>query len=236
MLSLRSTVFVALLCVFSASVCSSSVADTILTENFNSLGSSGTSWGTQYQSGLNLRHSSDITGWSKSGSATCHAVEMTSGDWALLLWGNGADSGVNLNTVTLNTGVAANTAETTYQVAFDAGPGVYMSGNQVTESGDQFVMELLNPSNNVVASKTVSPDAWAGSEVLKAYSFTYTGDGTGDVRVRIRSLASVDTDNWNFVGAIDNLSISSIPEPATGAITMSAALVALLAYVWRKRK
>ena len=236
MLSLRSTVLVALLCVLSASICSSSVADTILNENFNSLGSSGTSWGTQYQTDLMLRHSSNITGWSKSGSATCHAVEMTSGDWALLLWGNGADSGVNLNTVTLDTGVAANMAGTTYQVAFDAGPGVYMSGDQVTESGDQFVVELLNPLNNVVASKTVSPDAWAGSETLKAYSFTYAGDGTGDVRVRIRALPSVDTTAWNFVGAVDNLSISSIPEPATGAITMSAAMVALLAYAWRKRK
>ena len=234
MLSVRTTVLVVLVAVSSFSLCVTASAGTIFTEDFNSLAVNDND--KQYDTGLRLGAGVDLPGWTRSGWAACHVVEISSGNEAIMLWGRNGEGENALNMVTLNTGIAANASGTTYKVAFDAGPGVYRDGNQSTETGDKFVIELLNSLDSVVATKTVSPDAWAGSETLKAYSFTYAGDGTGDVRVRIRALPSVDTTAWNFVGAVDNLSISSIPEPATGAITMSAAMVALLAYAWRKRK
>jgi len=223
MLSARTTALVALVALSLFASCAAAKGDVIYTQDFNSL-HVGTD--QQYQTGLYLGHpwngDQNITGWTLSWA---HAVEITSGDKALMLWDG--------TSATLNSGIAANTLGTTYKVEFDAGPGVYSAESQATKADDKFVVELLNASNDVVASKTVSPGAWAGSETLTSYSFTYDGDGTGDVRIHIRTLASQAQD---FVGTVDNLSVSSIPEPATGAITMSAALVALLAYAWRKRK
>ena len=66
---------------------------------------------------------------------------------------------------------------------------------------------------------------------------TYTGDGTGDVKISVRSLN--DTAG-RFGGEIDNLSVSVqpsevIPEPCTMAM-LGLAFAGLGGYVRRRRK
>jgi uncharacterized protein YjbI with pentapeptide repeats len=57
-----------------------------------------------------------------------------------------------------------------------------------------------------LASNTYNPGAWAGFPTLTANSFNYTGDGTGDVRIRIRTIS---TNIGRFGGCVDDVIISS---------------------------
>lgn len=45
--------------------------------------------------------------------------------------------------------------------------------------------------------------------------FQYTGDGTGDITLRIRSNVA---NSGHFAGAIDNLTISTVAKPGTSAM------------------
>ncbi len=60
-------------------------AATLLNEDFDTF--TGTvSDGAQTDTGLDLAHSGDVTGWSKSGAGTMHAVDLGSSDWAIMLF------------------------------------------------------------------------------------------------------------------------------------------------------
>ena len=103
----------------------------------------------------------------------------------------------------MNTGVAANTSGQAYVVQFTGGPTVWNSCAQASDANSGLIFELLRADNTVVATHTWLPGAWTGSQPLNPQSFTYTGDGTGNVRLRIR-------DNLNdglFGGTVDDLGI-----------------------------
>lgn len=156
---------------------------------------------TQPGSGLELSFNGTAPGWDNSGFHAVHAVNQGSGDFALTFYDN--------NAITLASGVSANNSGQTYTVTFDAGPSVYVDMNQATQTGDGLVIDVLRSDGSVLASDTVLPGAWAtgpNAQDLSAYSFTYTGDGSGTVRLRV---ATNTVGQNRFGGAIDNLTVGT---------------------------
>jgi len=180
-------------------------------EDFNRIRDGGT--GSQWQTGLPLQHSANLPGWTKTGLHCIHAVQYAHGNWALQLVG--AEGGDNV--LTLNTGFAANVKGRTYTVSFDAGPSVWADGQQATRAGHRFSIELLREDHTVLAKHNVVVEAWAGRQVFSHRTFTYQGDGSGDLRFR---LAPVDSEGTFFHGAIDNLYIFDSPAEAERAAAL----------------
>lgn len=150
--------------------------------------------------GLRLSFNGNVPGWNKSVFNDVHAVDFGGGNYAA--------SFIYKNKLTLNSEIAANEAETTYTVLFDAGPSVYFVMFQATIEGDGLLIKVLRPDDSVLASGTVLPGAWVtgpNAQDLTGYFFTYTGDGTGPVRLEI---TTADPSVERFGGAIDNLSVS----------------------------
>ena len=101
--------------------------------------------------------------------------------------------------------IGANASGQVYRVNFEASPAVYAASNseQATEAGDALLIEVLRSDNRVLASHNCSPGAWTGAMAFAADGFQYTGDGSGDVRLRIKP-AGPQT-SGRFHGAIDNI-------------------------------
>jgi len=186
----------------------------LFTEDFNGIRNGGS--GKQWQTGLPLKHSANLPGWTRTGRNSIHAVQHAGGDWAVQALGS--DRGDNI--LTLNAGFSANVKGKTYVVSFEAGPSVWAGRGQATEAGHQFSIELLRADDTVLAAQKVSPGAWAGKQVLSNRTFTYRGDGSGGLRFR---LAPVDSKNTCFHGAIDNLQVFRSEAEAAAAVRKRAA-------------
>ena len=189
---------------------------TLFTEDFDGIQDGGS--GSQCQTGLPLKHSANLPGWTKTGRNAIHAVQRnghtvrrSSGNWALQLVGVAEDD----NRVTLNTGFSANVKGKTYTVSFDMGPSVWAARSQATRAGHRFSIELLRPDNSVLAKHDVSPGAWTGKQVFSHRTFTYQGDGSGDLRFR---LSPVDSESTYFHGVVDNLEVFDSPAEAATAV------------------
>ena len=160
--------------------------------------------GAQGGTGLDLAHSGSVTGWSKAGSGTMHAVDLGSSDWAIMFWAD--------NVIT-SSGVVANDSGQSYELTFDYGTASW-SGTDGTRAGDGLLVEILRADDTVLASNTFLPGAWGpGNYNLDAGlqgSVSYTGDGSGDVRIRIGSLNA-----GAFNGSIDNLLLEQVSQTAT---------------------
>ena len=210
-------------------------ADFSFFEDFNSY--SGNQNNTQYQTGLPVAHSGTVSEWTKSGAGAIHAVKLTSApdDWAIMFFRD--------NVITSGL-MAANASGLTYDVEFDYGTAVYHTdgASQATTAADGLVVDVLRADNSVLATGTYMPGAWsnpANANLSAALHglLTYTGDGTGDVKIRVRSLNDIA---GRFGGEIDNLSVSVqpsevIPEPCTMAM-LGLAFAGLGGYVRRRRK
>ncbi len=167
--------------------------------------------GGQFESGLDLAFGADLPGWSKSGGNPVHVVDTANltgnivnpRNFAVMIWQD--------NVITQDTAIpASNEAGTEYLVEFDASPAVYQAGTQQTSATDGLLIELLNPSDVVVASYTHLPGAWGGNTILFPDSFTYIGDGSGDLRFRVGPSAF---GSGRFGGGIDNLALSPAITP-----------------------
>ena len=180
----------------------------IFTEDFNGFTASGGNFnGGQYQSGLAVAYSGTLPDWGKSGSGTVHVVDTANifangivnpRDFAVMIWQN--------NVITQSSAIpGSNDAGVTYEVSFEASPAVYQAGSQQTSASDGLLIEVLDSGSNILASHTHNPGAWAGNIVFAADSFQYTGDGSGDIRLRIGPSAF---GSGRFGGAIDNLQVS----------------------------
>ena len=194
------------------------VTTTIFTEDFNSY--SGNQNGTQSDTGLEVAHTGNVAGWTNAGSGTIHAVDLANlggqsnpSDWAVMFFQN--------NVITQAAGIAANEVGKSYDVTFDYGTGVYAQLSQMTEATDSLLVEVLRGDNSVLASDTFTPGAWgAGNHNLDAGlqgTLSYTGDGTGNVRLRIGPTAPLTS--GNFEGEIDNLTVTVGAAPTiTGTV------------------
>jgi hypothetical protein len=177
------------------------VGTSIFAENFN--GYRGTQNAVQWQSGLKVAHSGTVAGWTKAGENSMHAVDRANRagqsnpqNWAVMFWQD--------NVITSGA-FAANTSGQVYHIDFEASPAVYAASNpeQATQAGDEMLIEVLRGDGRVLASHKHSPGAWTGTLAFAAGSLQYTGDGSGDVRLRIKPAGP--RTSGRFHGAIDNI-------------------------------
>lgn len=200
-------------------------ATVLLSENFNGFTApSGNFNGGQFESSLAVAFSGSVPGWSGSGGGVVHAVDVANvfpviddpRNFAVMIWQD--------NVITMaGSVIGSNLLGSSYDVSFSASPAVYQAGSQQTQASDGLLIELLRADNSVLASHVHNPGAWAGNINLLPASFSYTGDGTGDVRLRVGPSAF---NSGRFGGAIDNLSLTQVPEPtapmllAVGGLTL----------------
>ena len=200
--------------------------------DFNDITSSSIST-TQYQTGNWLVFNSTFGGWDRAGFNAAHALQLSgtvqggAGDYALMIYGD--------NVATQKTGFAANQLGTTYYVSYLMGPTVYSAPSEATQAGDTFRVNLLRADNTILAQNDVAPGAWAGVQTFSQQYFSYVGDGTGPVRMQLRSGNTFT----RFAGAIDNVAIWDtvpvVPEPSTYAMAF-AGLTCGGFSMWRRRK
>jgi hypothetical protein len=191
----------------------------------------------QYQTGNQLVFGATLTDWTKSGFNAVHAIQLSGstpggpGNYGIMIFGD--------NLITQQTAFSANTLGQTYYVSYDIGPTVYADAGQATQAGDQLRVNLLRGDNSILASSVVAPGAWAGVQTFSRAYFSYVGDGTGGLRIQMRSETPL---NSRFSGAVDNMAfwngvpdpIGAVPEPGTWAA--AALLIGTAGYVrWRKR-
>ena len=159
---------------------------------------------TQDLSGLKVAHSGTAADWTHAGAGAMHAVDRANpagqsnpSDWAVMIWQD--------NVITSHA-FGANVAGQSYRVTFEVGAAVYADASQATRAGDALLIELLRGGDNsVLASTTKAPGAWTGKMTFSAAGFQYNGDGSGNVRLRIRPSGPMDS--GHFQGAIDNIMV-----------------------------
>jgi hypothetical protein len=191
----------------------------------------------QYQTGNQLVFGATLSDWTKSGFNAVHAIQLSGstpggpGNYGIMIFAD--------NLITQQTAFSANTLGQTYYVSYDIGPTVYANPSQATQAGDQLRVNLLRGNDSILASSVVAPGAWAGVQTFTRAYFSYVGDGTGDLRIQMRS---EEPGNGRFSGAVDNMAfwngvpdpIGAVPEPGTwaaGALLAGGAAFAR----WRKR-
>ncbi|MBS0263593.1 MAG: PSD1 domain-containing protein, partial [Planctomycetes bacterium] len=110
------------------------------------------------------------------------------------------------NSLTLSTGIPANTAGKRYRVTFAAGPSVWTDGSQSTGERDGLLLQVLRQDGSVLSHHVYRPAVWSGTnsaQQLSAAEFTYTGDGSGPITVHI----TASDFTGRFSGALDDLTI-----------------------------
>jgi len=191
----------------------------------------------QYQTGNQLVFGATLSDWTKSGFNAVHAIQLSGstpggpGNYGIMIFAD--------NLITQQTAFSANTLGQTYYVSYDIGPTVYANPSQATQAGDQLRVNLLRGNDSILASSVVAPGAWAGVQTFTRAYFSYVGDGTGDLRIQMRS---EEPGNGRFSGAVDNMAfwngvpdpIGAVPEPGTWAAAALLAGGAAFAR-WRKR-
>jgi hypothetical protein len=164
----------------------------------------------QATSGNQLYYNGSHSGWASAGRGI-HTVEMGSSDYSFMIWQD--------NILTQAVSIQANSLGQDYSVAFDGSAAVYYSLPQATRAEDGFLIEVLRFDGSILVSHDFKPGVWAGDMNFTSSNFTYVGDGSGDVRLRIGP--SADTLNMaHFAGAINNLQVSTtdVPEPSIIAL------------------
>lgn len=198
-------------------------AQVIFSENFNGL-TGGTVNANQYLTGRPIQFGAALPGWDKAGGNAIHAVNRGGGDLAVMIFSGGLDP----NIITLSTGIAANAPGMTYAVSFDLAAAAYSDGSQLTHAGDMLRFDVINGANTVLATYEVAP----GTDLFSfnAGSFDYTGDGSGVVRYVI---TTANSNTVRFAGAVDNFTVSAIPEPATTAVIVG---LGVLGWTMQRRR
>jgi hypothetical protein len=182
----------------------SAIPTAIFSENFNSITQTNT--GVQPGTGLTLGAWDTASGWTAEGTNAVHDVDR--------ILGSGKDIAVsfyNNNVLTMSTGVAANSAGSSYTVTFDVGPSVWENLGQASIAGDGLVVYVLRADGSVLYSNTQKSGAWDGTlnaQAMTSREFSYVGDGTGPVRLRISNIFRYAD---RFGGAIDNIRIDNSP-------------------------
>ncbi|MFM8982085.1 MAG: hypothetical protein ACKOLA_04105, partial [Spartobacteria bacterium] len=173
----------------------------VFTESFG--GYQGSKNNKQADTALSVAHSGKVSGWSHSGTGALHAVdrsfkggEVTPSDWAIMIFKD--------NVITSGE-IEANTSGKNYEVSFEVSPAVYGDLAQATKDGDALLIEALRKDGSVLKSFERAPGDWGGKSAFAPAQFSYQGDGSGDIRLRI-SAAGNKTDD-RFKGAIDNLTL-----------------------------
>ena len=198
------------------------------TNNMNDI-SSGTFNGGQYQTNLKVAFSGNLIGWDEGGSGTVCLVDISNvvgasntPNYVIMFW---QDNSITQTTAVNNSNISG----MVYTVSYRAGPAVYQIASQATTANatDGIVFEVLRANNTVLATSTYLPGAWTGTQTLTASSFNYTGDGTGNIRIRIKT---VSTTNGRFGGCVDDVSITSGSAITPTQLTISGDVATINAF------
>ena len=162
----------------------------------------------------------NLTGWSKSGAGVIHAVDTanmwTGGsvsnntqNWGVMIWQD--------NVITQTSGIAgSNDNGVQYSIDFLGAGAVYEAAGQVNNgTTDNIQIEVLRASDNTVLhtfNQVVAQPIGVGNLGLTAYDFSYTGDGSGDIKFRI---GPGNANQGRFQGTIDDPELSIVPEPSS---------------------
>ncbi len=117
--------------------------------------------------------------------------------------------GTDANTLTLEQLLPVNESGLRYELRYQAGPSVWAEASQQTRTEDGLQIDLLREDGSVLAAHRHLPGSWSGTreaQQLKPGKFSYTGDGSGNLRIRLTSAAP---GSGRFGGAIDDLSITA---------------------------
>ncbi len=117
--------------------------------------------------------------------------------------------GSDANVLTLENAITSNEKGTRYELSFKAGPSVWAAAPQRTTAADGLQIDLLRVDGSVLAGFRHNPGPWSrtrDSQKLKPARFSYTGDGSGGIQIRI---TSASPGSGRFGGAIDDLAITS---------------------------
>jgi hypothetical protein len=116
------------------------------------------------------------------------------------------------NVIRMQHGIAANGKGRIYEVGFGSAPSVWGNAEQRTTAVDGLQIDVLRGDGSILAGHLHQPGPWSGTkdaQELKPAAFTYTGDGSGDVRLRI---TTATPGSGRFGGAVDNLAVSAGPD------------------------
>lgn len=189
-------------------------AATIFADDFNSY-SSGGATSSQSGTGLTVEAFGTLAGWTASGVNAAHAVDRGAGDWGVMFYGANGPS--DTNSILMNSAVSANSLGVNYTVSFEGAAANFAHWSQGNLDGDVVMFDVLNGLDAIVASYVYDPANWTDGPTnpFSAGSFSYVGNGTGDIRLRIYATAAAG----RFGGAIDNLAIDAedptpVSEPA----------------------
>ncbi|MCA9063286.1 MAG: PSD1 domain-containing protein [Planctomycetaceae bacterium] len=119
--------------------------------------------------------------------------------------------GSEANVLTREQPIAANEKGAVYEVSFKAGPGVWAGASQRTTADDGLQIDLLREDGSILTGFRHNPGPWSGtknSQNLNIGRFSYTGDGSGGIRIRITSATPGSS---RFGGAIDDVTITTGP-------------------------
>ena len=178
----------------------------IFVESFG--GYKGNQNGTQFKTGLNVACDGKVPGWTGSGGGVMHAVdrsfkggEVTPSDWAVMIFED--------NVIT-SKAFGANVAGTAYRVSFELSAAVYAATHpeQATKAGDTLRIEVLRKDGTVLNFNELAPGPWKGTCEFVTAHFDYTGDGSGDVRLRIGPAGAGKS--GRFHGSIDNVTVKEM--------------------------
>lgn len=171
--------------------------EVIFSYDFNALSSFVV--GSQYNTGAPVFANGSLPGWTASGFHAVHGVEWQPGNRAATLY--------DTNMYTMVAGISANESGSTYQVDFLGSPSVWNNGAQATTAGDGIVFQVLRGNDTVLHTFTYFPTPWAGANNYQPAGFSYIGDGSGAVRIRMFDNDAVGD---SFGGGVDDLTISKI--------------------------
>lgn len=118
--------------------------------------------------------------------------------------------GSEANVLTLQKPVAANDSDTDYELKFEVGPSVWAGAAQQTTADDGLQIDLLREDGSVLSGFRHDPGPWSGTKQaqrLTPVRFNYTGDGSGDVRIRVTSATPGSS---KFAGAIDDIVVAKL--------------------------
>jgi hypothetical protein len=177
-------------------------------DDFQSLTSSTT--GSQCATGDVVYAEATLSQWTITGFHAIHGVQWqtATGNLAAQFY-DGDSSDLGPNELVMTTGVAANQSGVGYTVHFLGGPANWSTCTQGNVAGGGLVFSVLRTNSTVLQTYTYSPPVWvsvATEEALTANSFTYTGDGSGNVKLQITTAGAND---GHFGGALDDVEITS---------------------------
>lgn len=178
----------------------------VYAENFNAFTAPEANFnGGQVHTDLAVAFGGTLPGWTVEGFNEPHAVDVGN------RYGVEADErnfALMLIHGTLETALTgANASGASYEVSLLTGPAVYQDPDQATGEDDGLIIEIVRSDDTVLATHTHRPGAWSGEMAQQPVRFEYTGDGSGDLRLRIRP---VNPDAGRFASAIDDLAVHAI--------------------------